>query len=254
MTSYTLKLIIKNILFQRRTIAGYIVTNSIYRKTDATVISGPFKGMKYLENSTGSVYFPKILGIYEKELYTNIERFLNIEFDEIMDIGAAEGYFAVGFAMRYPKSEIIAFEPGFYGCYLLDKLAAMNGVSDRVKIKAQLCMPEDLKQMLNQDKKTFLFMDVEGAELDLLDIVKIPALKSCSVMVEIHDMIIPKLGETIKERFQNTHNIIEIWQEQRTIKDLTIKTFWKSLFKKQYVNLMSEGRSTVMRWLVMEPK
>ena len=250
----TLKVILKNILLQRRSIGGYISTNSLLRKTDITVKSGPFAGMKYVENSTGSSYFPKLLGTYEMELYDTIEKFSKIKFDEIINVGAAEGYFSVGFAMRFPNSQIISFEPQFYGCYLLEKLAALNVVSDRIKIKAQLCEPEDLNQTINTDKKTLIFMDVEGTEIYLLDKTKVPKLDKCFVIVEIHDGFVPELAETIQKRFADTHTITEIWQEQRTIKDLTVNSIWKTLLKKQYETLLNEGRSNRMRWFVMEPK
>lgn len=35
---------------------------------DAAVLSGPFTGMKYVSQSVGSMWWPKILGTYELEL------------------------------------------------------------------------------------------------------------------------------------------------------------------------------------------
>jgi hypothetical protein len=253
MRSSTLKIVLKNWLLQRRSLGGYVATNSVYRKTDMVVVSGPFKGLKYIENSTGGAYFPKLLGTYEKELHEKIREFSSINFEEIINVGGGEGYFSVGFALKYPGSRITAFEPGFYGCYLMQKMAAMNQVGNRITIKAQLCMPEDLNAAIHPDKKTFVFMDVEGAELQLLDIEKVPALKNCTIMVEIHDMVSPTLGETIKARFKDTHRFTEIMQEQRSMNDLTIHSIWKPLFRKEFAKLMDEGRSIRMRWFIFEP-
>ena len=41
----------------------------IRMKCKDVVFSGPFKGMKYIDYSVCSAYYPKLLGIYEKELH-----------------------------------------------------------------------------------------------------------------------------------------------------------------------------------------
>ncbi len=249
----TLKIILKNCLLQRRTLGSYIATNTVYRKTDLNVIDGPFKGLQYIENSTGGAYFPKLLGIYEKELTPKINELSKINFEEIINVGGGEGCFAVGFATKCKDANILAFEPGFYGCYLMQKMAEKNNVANRVSIKAQLCFPEDLQAAIKPTKKTLIFMDVEGAELQLLNPDIVPALSKCYIMVEIHDTVSPILGNTIKNRFSKTHKLTEIWQEERTIKDITITTLWKSVLKKQFEKIIHEGRGNKMRWFVFEP-
>lgn len=253
MTASTLKIMLKNILLQRRTLGAYIATNTIYRKTDLVVVDGPFKGLNYIENSTGGAYFPKLLGIYEKELTGKINELAKIDMEEVINVGGGEGYFAVGFALKYKNAKVLAFEPGFYGCYLMQKMAEKNNVMNRLTIKAQLCFPEDLKKRINPNKKTLVFMDVEGAELELLDPVAVPALSKCYIMVEIHDTISPVLGDTIKNRFKDSHKFTEIWQEERTIKDVTINSLWKSILKNQFEKVIHEGRGNKMRWFVFEP-
>lgn len=249
----TFKIILKNWLLQRRTLGAYIVTNAIYRKTDLVVLDGPFKGLNYIENSTGGAYFPKLLGIYEKELTDKINELSKIDFDEVINVGGGEGYFAVGFALKYKNAKVLAYEPGFYGCYLMQKMAEKNKVLDRLSIKAQLCFPDDLKSSIKPNKKTLVFMDVEGAELELLDPEIVPALLKCYIMVEIHDTVSPTLADTIKNRFKDSHKLTEIWQEDRSIKDVTLNSFWKPLLKKQFEKVIHEGRGNKMRWFVMEP-
>jgi hypothetical protein len=253
MKASTLKIILKNWLLQRRSLGAYIATNTIYRKSDLVVLDGPFKGLNYIENSTGGAYFPKLLGIYEKELTAKINEFSNINFDEIINVGGGEGYFAVGFALNYKNANVLAYEPGFYGCYLMQKMAEKNNVMNRMTIKAQLCFPDDLSKSIQPNKKTLVFMDVEGAELELLNPAVVPGLSNCHIMVEIHDTVSPTLGDTIKQRFANTHKFTEIWQEERTIKDITISSVWKSLLKKQFEKIIHEGRGNKMRWFVFEP-
>lgn len=249
-TSVT-KIILKNWLLQRRSLTGYLTTNRVYRKSKLRVMNGPFKGMQYVENSTGGAYFPKLLGTYEKELYPAIEELATISFDRIINVGAGEGFFTVGLAKRFPAATVVAFEPGFYGCYLAEKMAKMNKVENRITIKAQLCGPSDLNAAVLEQKKNLVFMDVEGAELELLDFNKVPLLKYCAVVVEIHDSVSPELGKTIWNRFSGTHDCVEIWQEERNISDLGFKP---ALFKNAYVKMMHEGRGSRMRWFVFKPR
>jgi hypothetical protein len=208
--------------------------------------------MKYVENSTGSAYFPKLLGTYEKELEGKILELAKNNYKRIVNVGGGEGYFAVGFARMFPQAQVVVFEPGFMGCHLIQKMAQLNDVAARVEIHAQLCMPDDLTKAIAGEKQTFIFMDVEGAELQLLDMEKVPSLRDCTIMVEIHDSI-TNLGDTILKRFSGTHKLTEIWQEDRTIRDLTVKSIWTFLFKKSFEKIMHEGRGMRMRWFVFEP-
>lgn len=247
------KIILKNWLLQRRTLSEYAVTNSIYRKTGLVVKDGPFKGMKYIENSKGGAYFPKLLGVYEKELYPIIESWPNDKFTKILNIGAGEGYYSNGFALCFRNANVVSYDPGFIACYLNEQMATINGVFNRCTIKAQLCGLNELKAELETGERTLVFMDVEGAELELLNNDAIPALNKAHIMVEIHDSLGAHLAQTITDRFKSTHTLVEINQRPRTINDLTISTYKTKLYKKAFVHSMDEGRGYLMRWFYFEP-
>ena len=64
------------------------------------VSDGPFKGLKYPEYiSCGSAIYSKLLGTYEAELHDFIYSILRQDLEILVDIGCAEGYYAVGFAI-----------------------------------------------------------------------------------------------------------------------------------------------------------
>lgn len=52
----------------------------------------------------------KLLGTYEREVNQCIEQACALNFPLIVDIGAAEAYYAVGLAGRNPDARVIAFE------------------------------------------------------------------------------------------------------------------------------------------------
>ena len=247
-----LKIVVKNWLLQKRKFSEFLVTNRIYWKTSLQVAFGPFKGMKYVENSKGGAYFPKLLGTYEKELYPVLEEFFTQDFCKIINVGGGEGYFIVGLGTRFKNCKLEVFEPEFFACHLIEKMAQMNGVLDRLSIHARLCFPSDLEESIDKTGDNFIFMDVEGAELQLLDPDKVPSLRNSSFIVEIHDTVSPTLGVTIKDRFLHTHHFREVWAQERQISDLTISMGWKKIFKSGFVNLMDEGRGSKMRWFVFE--
>src|SRR5271170_382684 len=70
---------------------------------ELVVRNGPFAGMRYARPlPEGSIFFPKLLGSYEAELQAHFERVIGTDYSAIVDVGCADGYFAVGLAMRMP--------------------------------------------------------------------------------------------------------------------------------------------------------
>ncbi len=119
----------------------------LQKQSQGRILGGPFRGMKYLDQSVGSVLLAKILGTYELELHSVIERICQSEYDLIIDVGAAEGYYAVGLAMRCRNSRVVAFEMEATGRDLLAQLAASNNVSKRIHIEG-ICTLDALTQAL----------------------------------------------------------------------------------------------------------
>ena len=126
-----------------------VLTRAVVRRTGQSVASGPFRGMKYVADGVGSVYYPKLLGVYERELHPVIEAIHSLGPDRIIDIGAAEGYYAVGLAMSNPKAIVTAFEQESDGQELIRDMAARNGVVDRVHVLGR-CEPADLRAELSR--------------------------------------------------------------------------------------------------------
>lgn len=196
-----------------------LAQNIVIRKSKNTIISGPFKYMKYVEVSVGSELIPKLLGTYELELHDIIYNILKNSYDLIIDIGAAEGYYAVGLAKKFPATKIVAYECNTDGQTLIRQMAKLNGIKENLEIKG-LCTLENLINDLNNVKSCLIILDAEGAENTLLDLVKIPNLKYCEILVEIHDHIISNVGLSIVNRFSSTHFITKIAEKPRNTKDL----------------------------------
>ena len=176
------------------------------QRTGRRVHTGPFAGMRYVAGSVGSCFIPKLLGIYERELADKVELICRRGSQSIIDIGAAEGYYAVGMALRNPEAQIVAFEMDDHGRRVLQEMAELNGVADRLGILGK-CGPEDLARVLSGDLDPIVICDVEGDEARLLDLAAVPALRGATVLVEVHDFVRRGMAEELRSRFAPTHRV-----------------------------------------------
>ena len=232
---------------------GYL-THPVQTKTNLCVQYGPFKNMRYIESSTGSAYIPKLLGTYEMELIPYIEQACKLRFQQIINLGAGEGYYAVGMAIRNPSSVVYAFETTAKGRSQVKKMANLNQVSGRLYIHGQ-CEPEILENLLSKSQSNLIICDVEGYENVLLDLSKVPLLRYTTILVELHDFIISDISKEIVLRFSSTHHIDRIIQTTRTREDFPFRTIYTQLLPKSYLDwTTSEWRPEVMSWFWMNPR
>lgn len=216
---------------------------------------GSFAGMKYISESIGSAHYPKLLGTYELELYPVIEEICNINFDKIINVGAGEGYYSVGLALRNRHAQVIAFESDAQGKELIQKMAELNDISERLSLHGN-CDLKSLASALSDNENCLLFMDCEGEEGNLLDQNACPSLKNTTIIVELHPFNFPNVDQIITSRFQDTHQITEIHTRPRTVADFPIKIskLISLLFKKDILNILNENRQIQMSFLYLTPK
>ncbi|MBX7105240.1 MAG: hypothetical protein K1X57_14250 [Gemmataceae bacterium] len=232
----------------------HLLATTIDRRVGRTVFAGPFRGMKYVDASVGSVFYPKLLGCYEKELHGAIEELIALAPATIIDIGAAEGYYAVGLALRCPQARVIAFEENEEGRALLAKMAAMNGVAERMTVRGR-CTPAALAADLGGPGRTACVCDVEGGEAELLDPAVAGALRNAWILVELHDFLVPGTGAELARRFAPTHQVTTIGQQPRTVADYPFPIPWARWLPLAYGSYhVQEFRPAPMSWLVLRPR
>lgn len=231
---------------------GYL-THLTRERTGCRVRSGSFAGLRYGPNSVGSAYIPKLLGIYERELSAQVESICSSKPQLIVDIGAAEGYYAIGLATRNPQAKVVAFEMESRGQSALREMASLNNVAERVRICGK-CEASDLAAALAEISNPVVVCDVEGYEEKLLDPQAVPSLQQATILVELHDFIIPRITEGIRQRFCSTHEIEQIWQQPRSRADFPWRTLGTTLLPKSYLDwAVSEWRPVRMSWLWLKP-
>jgi len=178
-------------------------TARLWELSGGRVLSGPFQGMRYL-SSPYSQLGPKLLGTYEHELHHLIPTLVSTPSGHIVNVGAGEGYYACGLLRLMPKLRLTAFEQSERGRTLMEALAGLNGVRDRLTILGH-CDREGLARVLDAVPRSPVLMDVEGAEDELLDPPRVPGLRHTPVLVETHDFDIPGVTGRLLDRFRPSH-------------------------------------------------
>jgi hypothetical protein len=218
------------------------------RKHGLIVLGGPFKGMKYLSEAVCSSLTPKLLGSYEGELHEALTQIIDTDYETIVDIGCAEGFYAVGLALRLPHAQVHAFDIDAHARELCKTLAIANEVSERVSVAGE-CDHKGLEALTGG--RVLIVCDCEGCELGLLDPAGAPGLKTCDLLVELHDMVDARITPTLIDRFTPTHDITLIDASERDpsrfpeLKDFSLATQRTAL---------AEFRDAQMQWAWMRAK
>ncbi|MDE2487909.1 MAG: hypothetical protein KGO51_10970, partial [Alphaproteobacteria bacterium] len=90
----------------------------------------------------------------------------------------------------------------------------MNGVSDRVVIGGEF-KPEDFQAFAG--RRVLVLVDIEGAEVDILQPELAPALAAMNLIVETHDIYRKDARETLQQRFAETHEMTLVLQQLKSI-------------------------------------
>lgn len=222
------------------------------RLKNLIVYSGPFRGLCYPKaESAGSALVPKILGTYESELHGVMEFVCNRGYRCVVDVGCAEGYYAIGLALRLSDALVFAFDTDLMAQELCRSMAKVNNVTDRVLIggnctsKTLMCLPLQTKSLV--------ICDCEGYELTLFSEEAVNSLRCHDLLIEVHDFVNSGISETLRQRFRGTHRLKVICsvtdRDKASLYQLPI-TADCSLELKEL--LFAERRPCIMEWFFLE--
>lgn len=218
------------------------------------VLHGPFKGLQYPAfNAIGSSLYPKLLGSYERELHGVMDQILACEFSEIINIGCAEGYYAIGLARRFPTAKIIACDTDPHALRLCHQMASLNQVTNKVTYVSHFTS-SDLSNF-SFSMRGLIVCDCEGYEQLLFTSESVENLKGCYLLIETHDFIDIRITGRLRELFAPSHHVTAI----KSLDDIE-KT---KLYHYQELegadlatrkNVIGERRPAIMEWFFMVPK
>lgn len=230
--------------------------------SELKVQNGPFKDMKYYSfNSVGSALFPKLLGSYEKELHKIINLIKENEYSEIIDIGCAEGYYAIGFAYlakaKNFKTKVYAYDIDIKARVLCSNMARVNFVKDRITIRNK-CTSDTLKNF-KFTGKNLIISDCEGYERELFNNSVTNNLKNSDILIEVHDFDMSK-----NYKISNFEYLIKLFRDTHKYEIIYSIDDYEKVYRYKYKELsnlnnqkkffvLAEGRPCLMKWLFFTP-
>ena len=225
-----------------------MMSNSIIARDGPVVQAGPFAGMRLGQHSAEGCHAPKLLGCYEQALHPHFERFITVGFDAVLNIGCAEGYYAIGLARRMPGTEIFAHDLNEGAQRACRALAEANDVAERITIGG-LVRGEDFARFA--DRNTLVLVDIEGGEEALLDPVAFPALRQLTLIVECHEERRRGMTDLIATRFAPTHQVTRL---EQPFSQPELPAWMKDLGHLDQLLAIWEWRMAPTPWLIMEPR
>jgi hypothetical protein len=211
---------------------------------------GPCAGLRYLPelvDGTGDLV-AKLVGAYERELHPVLGGWVRRRPAHFVDVGAAEGFYAVGFALAAPGTTVHAYDIDPEARARCARMAALNGVADRVRVEAR-CTTGTLAGF--PERGVVLLVDAEGYERELLDPVAAPRLLGWEVLVELHAFIDPAIPGLIAGRFAASHDVVLIDGESR---DDVLLPELANLAPRRRALLLDERRPGPMQWAWLRPR
>lgn len=226
----------------------------ISANNDLVVRAGPFRGMRYLPRLTAAdtllshTVVPKLIGSYEVELHDALVAVFQRKYRQIINIGSAEGYYAVGLALNLPDVPVFAFDSDSTNREVCAEMARINGVADRIFIRAE-CTLDELASLATGE--SLIVCDCEGCELQILRPDLIPGLLTSDILVELHDCIDATISPTILARFAESHDVQVVTKVDR---DASTYSDLSDLTRLQQNLAVSEFRWGPLLWAFLSAK
>jgi hypothetical protein len=228
----------------------------VHHQLGGTIASGPFQGVRlalpswWSQSDIGGM----LLGLYEAELSGLISG-LPASHQTLINIGAGDGYYPVGFARLFPESRVYCFEISAAGRKGIGYNAALNNAASRIEILEEATPNSVLG--LSSDygvdlSKCLVLVDIEGGEYDLLTDEILLALRGSYLLVEIH-----RTAANNDSAFEGLVQRCAYWncrEVRKGSRDPGNLEATKGLSDDDLWALCSEGRAYQMTWLYCEPR
>ncbi len=217
---------------------------------------GPFKGMQLNQCRNWSRYdlITQILGTYETHVLQKLIAFSKGKNNVFIDLGSADGYFAVGMVFSGIFGHVYAFEKDVEMQRIIKNNAQLNGCEAKMTILGE-ADEASLKSIISQCKEPItILIDIEGDEYDLLNPNMLSLLSDCSIICELHPWMKEDgkaLQKALLSKASAFFDIELIYRESYNPNDFEELSCFN---EEERLVALSEGRGPNMHWLVLTPK
>jgi len=233
---------------------GKQIVRTLSSNDDYKVLNGVFSGLKYPSLTISeAALVPKIIGSYEYQLQPWFRKIIETNYTDIIDVGSAEGYYAVGLATKMPNTTVHCYDINEKDINFSKQMAEINNV--RNMTWNTYC---DDKTLMNFQRKgkTLIICDCEGFELQLFTDQVIQHCKDVDMLIELHDVVNPIISSTLLSRFQSTHTFSVVNNSNVHYDGITgVETL--SAKEKEFAMCEHRGglfKNTYMEWVFLTPK
>jgi|TARA_B110000003_G_scaffold266448_1_gene293436 hypothetical protein len=228
----------------------------IDQKHNSTIQYGPFKGMLLSRGDWwGKIDRPSMIyGFYEQEVLESLTKDRG-KFKTLIDVGAADGYYAIGGIISKTFEKSICYEIAEEGQNQIRKNAKLNNVSDKVEIRgeAKRNFHDDFSQ--EELSSSIILMDIEGVEFDLFaqreDFLK---LKHSTLIIESHALYFDDGDIKQQNLISMAQEFFDVTELKTGLRDFSNFTDLRKYSDSDRWLMCSEGRGELMSWLRLDPK
>jgi len=179
-----------------------LLRNTVTSQDGTSVQSGPFQGMHYASQAPDQPHVPRLLGTHDAALHPTLEAIIAEAPPLVIDIGCGEGFYAIGFALRLPRSTIWARDTNEKSRDATEALATANTVARRVKIGGALTHADfDICRA----QHTLILCSLNNATDALLDPDRAKGLRRADLLITLPTSQHPTMHDTLAARFADTH-------------------------------------------------
>jgi hypothetical protein len=224
-----------------------------YDLCNGKVSQGLFEGLKlnrdtwWGKSDLGS----QCLGFYEKDILDFIAA--HGPFDTFLDIGAADGYYAIGMLHSQMTKRTICFEVSEKGQLAIKENWLINNSPGELEIHGEANEGSISTIASKVSSKSLVLIDIEGFEFSLLTPQVISLLKKCEVIIEIHHWV-----EDFPLKYKNLLKNLDLHFKVKKIKYSDRNTQSNPLLRgytdDNRLLVTSERRPCLMRFLHLAPR
>lgn len=219
------------------------------------IAHGPFVGMQISKSSWWGQtdLASKILGFYEAEVLAVLSSIDKTRYRHFVDLGAADGYYAIGTVYAGLFEDAYAFEMSHQGQAVIRANAQLNGISERVHVYGIADSNFDQQIPEVSLAQTVVLIDIEGGEFDLLDELLLQRLKQSLLVIELHEFMVDNGTEKLAALIKRLEQLYKLSWLRTGVRDLSNFDALESFNDTDRWLLCSEGRMQLQKWLVCEP-
>ena len=227
----------------------------IEKLTKKKIIGGFYEGTKLNLNKKWSRLdgASKYLGLYEYEVQDEISRIQNnykIKRKYLINIGAGDGFHALGLLKKKYFNKAILFEKDFQASNLILLNAKLNGLKNNIELFEEATINFLNNVNLNYKLKDCLFLiDIEGEEFKLLNTTNLKLLSKSILVIEIHDFYGSPIP--LRKRLDKYFKIKSVTTGKR---DLSKYKILDEIHDNEKWLVVNEDRPKKMEWLICTPK